>query len=66
MVLIKELFDILNESDYTRVIDCLVIYPDQKNGVDISKGLLKLNEFKHYVQFYKYGIKLPEIELPSK
>jgi 5-methylcytosine-specific restriction endonuclease McrBC regulatory subunit McrC len=41
-------------------IDCLIIYPDMENGNDeISPDRIKANTIKQFIQFYKYGIKLP-------
>ena len=41
-------------------IDCLIIYPDQDNGdYDVLRSKLKETKIEEFVQFYKYGVKLP-------
>ncbi|MCD8406393.1 McrC family protein [Tenacibaculum dicentrarchi] len=57
----EKMYKELNEPDLNKVLACLVIYPDQTNGLDLIKENLKNDKFKHYVQFFKYGIKLPEL-----
>jgi 5-methylcytosine-specific restriction enzyme subunit McrC len=57
----KKMYDELNVSDYSKVLECLVIYPDQKNGIELDKENLRKYPFEKYVMFYKYGIKLPEL-----
>jgi len=44
-----------------KVIDCLIIYPDQENGKTHLNFNLKETKIKGYVHFYKIGIKLPLI-----
>lgn len=47
----------------TKIADCLIIYPDQtyKNyGLNIVE--FKKKEIGQFVQFYKVGVKLPEIK----
>ncbi|MBS7233649.1 restriction endonuclease [Flavobacterium psychroterrae] len=45
------------------VIDCLIIYPDQENGLESLKDVeLKSNEIKQYFGVYKLGLKLPYIK----
>jgi len=42
------------------IIDCLIIYPDQDEGVDKLKDVnLKQKEIPRYYDIYKLGIKLP-------
>lgn len=44
------------------VIDCLIIYPDQENGLENLTGVnLRENEIPHYFNVYKLGLKLPYI-----
>ncbi len=57
----KKMYQELNEPDLSKVLDCLVIYPDQTGGIELLKSNLKNNPSKHYVHFYKVGIKLPVI-----
>ncbi|WP_233861147.1 McrC family protein [Tenacibaculum piscium] len=57
----EKMYKELNEPDLSKVLACLVIYPNQINGFDLIKENLKNDKFKNYVQFFKYGIKLPEL-----
>ncbi|MBE7649020.1 hypothetical protein [Tenacibaculum finnmarkense] len=57
----EKMYNELNEPDLSKILACLVIYPDQINGLDLVKENLTNNTFKNYVQFFKYGIKLPEL-----
>lgn len=58
----EKMYKELNESDFSKVLDCLVIYSNQIGDIDLNKENLKLDAFKHYVSFFKSGIKLPEIK----
>lgn len=51
----------LLEIDTTQNIDCLVIYANQQAETNFTIENLKNNKEKVYVNFYKVGIKLPEI-----
>jgi 5-methylcytosine-specific restriction enzyme subunit McrC len=45
------------------LIDCLIIYPDQKSGFeDLEDTDLKSKRIEHYVDIYKLGVKLPFIK----
>nr|WP_315150688.1 restriction endonuclease [uncultured Flavobacterium sp.] len=45
------------------VIDCLIIHPDQENGLESLKDAeLKSNAIKQYFGVYKLGLKLPYIK----
>jgi 5-methylcytosine-specific restriction enzyme subunit McrC len=45
------------------IIDCLIIYPDQVNGLEkIENTNLKGTEIRQYFDVYKIGIKLPVIK----
>jgi 5-methylcytosine-specific restriction enzyme subunit McrC len=45
------------------VIDCLIIHPDQENGLDnLANVNLKAIEIERYYDVYKIGIKLPYIK----
>ncbi len=57
----EKMYKELNEPDLNKVLACLVIYPNQINGFDLIKENLKNDKFKNYVQFFKHGIKLPEL-----
>ena len=60
---LKSVYNELGKNE-NELIDCLIIYPDQENGVD---SILDLNltdpknKFEEYVNIYKLGIKLPVI-----
>lgn len=59
---------ILCELGYTKneeqdkIIDCLIIYPDQNASEKLCDNL-KANEIKGFTRFYKMAIKLPVINL---
>ncbi|WP_166382450.1 5-methylcytosine restriction system specificity protein McrC [Polaribacter sp. 11A2H] len=61
----KKMYNELGEENYNKVLDCLIIYTNQDQNINISKEKLLSDPFKHYVNFYRYGIKLPEIPLKS-
>lgn len=45
-----------------QVIDCLIIYPDQENGVnDLKRKNLREKEIPNYFDVFKLGVKLPLI-----
>ena len=45
------------------VIDCLIIYPDQINGIENFENVdLKANPIKEFVHFYKIPVKIPVIK----
>lgn len=45
------------------VIDCLIIHPDQENGLEnLADVNLKANEIPQYFDVYKIGLKLPYIK----
>jgi len=47
----------------TKIANCLIIYPDQSiSRMDLNDVPLKKTLIKEFVQFYKVGIKLPEIK----
>ncbi len=49
-------------SDYNKIPDGLIIYPD-KNGIESIKNEdLKKHKIKEYYGFYKLGVKLPVIQ----
>lgn len=56
----KELY---GNEDFDKIIPGLIIYPDQKNGLDkIDRGKLKSKPIKSYIDIFKLGIKLPIID----
>lgn len=60
---LKKVYDELKIKDYSKNIDCLVIYPDlgiQHN--DLSNLKSENNKIKKYIGFYKIGVNLPIIE----
>ncbi|MDA6071077.1 McrC family protein [Flavobacterium sp. AC] len=45
------------------LIDCLIMYPDQENGLENLKNVeLKANAIERYFGVYKLGLKLPHIK----
>lgn len=45
------------------IIDCVIVYPDQKNGsenIDKEYFITPNNKIEQFYKFYRYGIKLPE------
>lgn len=60
---LKKVYDELKQNDYSKSIDCLVIYPDleiQKN--DLSNLIIDMNKIDKYIGFYKIGVSLPIIK----
>ncbi len=58
------LFDVYNklQIDSNKLIDCLIIYPDQENGYDNFSNIdLKKETIENYKEIYKIGVKLPII-----
>jgi len=51
----------INASECQKVVDCLIIYADQLNGMGQLPGDLKSMSIEDFVGFYKIGIKLPTI-----
>ncbi|MGE4385018.1 MAG: hypothetical protein AB7E39_04035 [Endomicrobiaceae bacterium] len=49
------------EVEQDRVIDCLIIYPDQTASMKLSDNL-KENTINGFTKFYKMALKLPTIE----
>ena len=61
---LRKIYEAL-ELQQGQIIDCLIIYPDQKNGVeDLTNIDLKRIEIPQYFDVYKLGIKLPIINNP--
>lgn len=60
---LKKVYNFLNLED-ERIIDCLVIYSNQKaNRKDFKGENFKLEEEKEYNKFFKIGIELPIKEI---
>jgi len=69
---LEQVYQKLEISDYNKNINCLIIYSHQNcetsfdnNDFIFQKdnlGLKGIRKEKHYVNFYKLGIKLPEIK----
>jgi hypothetical protein len=57
----ESIYNFLNIQDRSKIISCLVIYSNQNASTELSK--LKLTSIKepNYVDFYKIGIQLPQI-----
>jgi hypothetical protein len=48
--------------DYSKIIDCLIIYPDQEKGnTDLKDVDLKEFEIKEFAEFFKLSVKLPTV-----
>jgi 5-methylcytosine-specific restriction enzyme subunit McrC len=59
---LRKIYNILDKNQ-GEVIDCLIIHPDQENGLDnLANVNLKATEIKQYFDVYKIGIKLPYIK----
>lgn len=60
---LKKVYDELKIKDYSKNIDCLVIYPDLEiQNNDLSNLKSQNNKIKKYIGFYKIGVNLPIIE----
>ncbi|MCL2312425.1 MAG: McrC family protein [Firmicutes bacterium] len=46
-------------SSNNEVVDCVIIYPDNKSESDFKKRKLKETEIEQFTKFYKCGIRLP-------
>ncbi|MDR0926657.1 MAG: McrC family protein [Ignavibacteria bacterium] len=49
----------LGINDDERVVDCVIIYPDNNSNTNFDGRNLKETEIKQFTKFYKCGIKLP-------
>lgn len=59
----KGVYERLEISDLTKVIDCLIIFSDQQiSSTEIDRNKLKETPVSSYVQFYKTGISLPMLK----
>lgn len=58
---LKKVYKLLGlDEQEPKLIDCLVIYPDQENGCEsLVKANLKKCEIDQYVGVYKIGVRLP-------
>lgn len=59
----KKVYDMLNVP-YDKIIDCLIVYPDQDCAEDLdmsTEEAMKIAPVNGYINFYKMGIKLPEV-----
>lgn len=59
----RKIYDELKIQDYSKVISCLVIYSHQTASNDLIKSTLKNKKEENYVDFYKVGIRLPELHV---
>ncbi len=58
---LKKVYKELNKTK-GQIIDCLIIYPDQDNGVvDLRQVNLKRTNIEGYHDVYKLGVQLPQI-----
>lgn len=59
---LKGVYERLEIADFTKVIDCLIIYSDQHiSSTELVRNNLKENPVSSYVHFYKIAISLPEL-----
>lgn len=56
---VKSVYKALGYSDYNQLLKCLVIYSHQ--GCDEYINMEEIKEEDGYVEFYKLGVRLPEI-----
>ena len=58
---LKKVYETLyGDKDYNKLIDCLIIYPDQETGLEkITGNDLKQNPIPDYMNIYKLGVVLP-------
>ncbi|QZK99533.1 McrC family protein [Flavobacterium psychrophilum] len=60
---LKSVYKYLNIDNHNEVIDCLIIYSEQSlERNDLKKISLKSIEESNYVNFYKIGLKLPDLK----
>jgi 5-methylcytosine-specific restriction enzyme subunit McrC len=50
----------------TKIVDLLIIYPHQTEGVTDFKNDFKLTAIDKFIQFHKIGIKLPMLKIEQK
>ena len=59
---LKSVYKVLEKKE-SELIDCLIIYPDQKNGKEDFNGVdLKETPISEFVSFYKFAIKIPSLK----
>lgn len=58
---LKSIYKTLNV-DRDKLIDCLVLYSDMSDKLELSKKDLRSTEDKNYQNFYKIGIGLPKMK----
>ena len=59
---LRKIYEALGK-EQGEVIDCLIIHPDQENGLEnLANVNLKATEIERYFDVYKIGIKLPYIK----
>ncbi|MEC7784453.1 MAG: hypothetical protein VYB38_13640 [Bacteroidota bacterium] len=61
---LKKVYDTLyGDKDYNKLIDCLIIYPDQQTGVaKLEASDLKHNPIPDYINIFKVGVRLPVLD----
>lgn len=60
---LRKVYDTLNVQE-GRLIDCLIVYPDQENGLDELPSDLTSSPINQYVGMYKVGVRLPTLPKP--
>lgn len=58
---LKKVYELLQESDMTKVIECLIIFSDQNSSNELDKQNFRSILEQNYVSLYKMGLKLPEL-----
>ena len=60
---LKKVYDTLyGDKDYNKLIDCLIIYPDQETGLEeITASNLKHVPIPDYINIFKVGVRLPVV-----
>jgi 5-methylcytosine-specific restriction enzyme subunit McrC len=53
------------EVDKTKIVRGVIIYPHQNRNLNFDKGDLFQNKIEEYIDFYKLGVKLPELNVVS-
>jgi len=61
----KKMYELLNEKNTSKILDCIIIFSEQSKQENISKENLKNDKFKHYVNFFKASIRLPTTKTGS-
>ncbi|WP_343635225.1 restriction endonuclease [Fluviicola sp.] len=58
---LKMVYELLQESDMSKVIECLIIFSDQNSLDELDKRDFRSFPEKSYVSLYKIGVRLPSL-----